>query len=145
MVADFAMKKPFIYIRTALGFLQYILVACQTLEPQGPNNLADCEAPGAVIKTANQVRGRISVLDTAHPDLWVIVSEQGIIGNPNPIYDGPDIVLPCNLPDSLKRQDVNVLFSGELRQYQGLLTTWTSTLYNSRLTAIKVRYGSKCI
>ncbi len=137
MVTGFAMKKLFIYLHIALSFLQYILVACQTLEPQGPNNLADCEVPGAVIKTANEVRGRISVLDTAHPDLWVIVSEQGIIGNPNPINDGPDIVLPCNLPDSLKRQDVNVLFSGELRQYQGSLTAWTSTLYNSRLTAIK--------
>ena len=124
---------------STLSFLQYLLVAYQTLEPQGPNNLADCEAPGAVVKTANDVQGRISVLDTAHPDLWVIVREQGIIGNPNPIYDGPDIILPCNLPDSLKRQDVNVLFSGELRQYQGSLTAWTSILYNSRLTAIKAR------
>jgi hypothetical protein len=133
------MKKSFLCICIVVSLLQGLLVACQNPEPDASNKLVDCVAPGAVIKTAQQVRGYISVLDADHPDLWVIVSEQGIIGNTNPIYDGPDIVLPCNLPDSLRKQDVRVLFSGELRYYQGPLTAWTSTLYNSRLTAIEVR------
>jgi hypothetical protein len=92
-----------------------------------------------IIKSAKDVRGRVSVLDLDNPNTWVIVSEQGIIGNPNPVYDGPDIVIPCNLPDTLKRQDTKVVFSGDLREYKGSARSWLSTLYSSRLTAIKRR------
>jgi len=74
-----------------------------------------CDLKRPTIKTANNAAGRISIFSKQYPDLWVIVSEDGIIGEDGPIYDGPDIVVICNLPDSLKVYDLQVIFSGELK------------------------------
>lgn len=134
------MKKLFVKLIVCVCCSSYPLVSCQeTVQLSIQENLGNCGLEGPAVKVAKDVRGRVSVLDASNPDLWVIVSEQGIIGNPNPIYDGPDIVIPCNLPDSLKRQNLKVIFSGDLKEYKGTAKGWLSTLYNSELTSVKSR------
>lgn len=93
----------------------------------------------AIVKVASNAKGRVARLSAEHPDKWVIVSEEGIIGNPNPIYDGPDIVLVCDFPDSLKVEDQKVIFSGQLTKPCETYETWTSVLYSGRLKDLHIR------
>ena len=74
-----------------------------------------CDLKRQTIKLAVNAVGRISIFNQQYPDLWVIVSDEGIIGKDKVIIDGPDIVVICNLPDSLKVYDLQVIFSGELK------------------------------
>ena len=94
-----------------------------------------CDVKRPTIKNANQVKGRITTL-SGHPDTWIIVSEEGIIGQNTPVFDGPDIVVVCNLADSLKILNQKVIFSGELKDSCDEFKAWTSKVYYSYLTEI---------
>ena len=89
-----------------------LIVSCKedgnTCEYEG------CDSRRQTVKVAHEVRGRISVLSSEYPEVWVIVAE-GIIGQSGPIFDGPDVVVACNLPDTLKEEGLTVVFSGELK------------------------------
>lgn len=106
-----------------------------------PCEYEGCDPKRQTIKIAEEVRGRISVLDSKHPNLWVIVSEEGIIGQEGPIFDGPDIVVACNLPDSLKENGLKVIFSGELKDACDDFKLFNSTLYYSNLTQMMVKFS----
>jgi hypothetical protein len=94
-----------------------------------------CDYQRPTIKNANQVKGRITTL-SGHPDTWIIVSEEGIIGQNTSIIDGPDIVIACNLADSLKILNQRVIFSGELKDSCDEFKALTSKIYYSYLTYI---------
>lgn len=94
-----------------------------------------CDVKRPTIKNANQAKGRITTL-TGHSDTWIIVSEEGIIGQNTPVFDGPDIVIACNLPDSLKVLNQKVVFSGELKDSCDEIKAWTSKVYYSYLIEI---------
>lgn len=121
-------------------FLCSIFLLCSFSCKQDSNtcDYEGCDLRRTTIKIANEVRGRISVLDSIHPDLWVIVSEEGIIGQNNPVFDGPDIVVVCNLPDSFKVYDTKVIFSGELKDAcdDFISSNSPSKIYYSNLTQI---------
>lgn len=97
-----------------------------------------CDIMRPTIKVANQSKGRIAILSAQHPDIWVIVSEEGIIGEDTPIFDGPDIVVVCNFPDSLKISDQRVVFSGELKDSCGDYEGWNSKIYYGYLTELSL-------
>ncbi len=98
-----------------------ILILFMLLVLSCNNNVKDsCEYTGCdpqrqTIKIAYEAKGRVEVFSQKFPDLWVIVSEEGIIGDNNAIFDGPDVVIICNLPDSMKIMGRKVIFSGELK------------------------------
>lgn len=96
-------------------FSVLILISFSCEKEIALNNLTNCYSSKSIIKTAENVKGRISILDNKHPDLWCIKSMQGIIGYDRPTYDSFDTVIPCSLPDSLKIQDLIVVFSGDLK------------------------------
>lgn len=98
-----------------------------------------CDLKRQTIKLADNAAGRINVL-SKHPDTWVIVSEEGIIGEDGPIYDGPDIVVICNLPDSLKVIGLQVIFSGELKDSCGDFDTWVSKNYYCSPSQITINH-----
>ena len=76
---------------------------------QTPCKYVGCDVKRPTIKNANLVKGRITTI-SGHPDTWIIVSEEGIIGQNTPVFDGPDIVIACNLADSLKILNQKVIF-----------------------------------
>jgi hypothetical protein len=98
-----------------------------------------CDQQRQTIKKAKEVKGRISVFDSQHPNLWVIVSEEGIIGSDAPIFDGPDVVIFCNIPDSLKTNNLRVIFSGELKDSCDDFKPSISEIYYSTITQISSR------
>jgi len=110
------------------------LTSCMSNE-QIPCNYVGCDVKRPTIKSANQVKGRITKL-TGHPDTWIIVSEEGIIGQNTPVFDGPDIIIACNLADSLKILNQKVIFSGKLKDSCDEFKAWTSKVYYSYLTEI---------
>jgi len=95
-----------------------------------------CDFRRPTIKVADHAKGRIGILSSQYPDTWVIISEEGIIGESTPIFDGPDIVVVCNLPDSLKINDQRVVFSGELKDSCTDFEKWTSKVYYGHLTTV---------
>lgn len=117
-----------------------LAVTCKQQEPQSSRLLdqSPCSDNRPTVKVAQSVKGRISVLDVDHPDVWVIVSMQGIIGEIRPIFDGPDIAIPCNLDNTFKKNNLEVIFSGSLKDSQGRSPPSLSTIYYSQLTNIQV-------
>lgn len=118
----------------ALGLL-FMSSSCQK------DNICEfngCDVMRPTIKVANQAKGRIAILSKQYPDTWVIVSEEGIIGEDTPIFDGPDIVVVCNFPDSLKISDHRVIFSGELKDSCGDYKAWNSKIYYGYLTSLSL-------
>ena len=97
-----------------------------------------CDPRRKTIKVAENSKARVSVLSIRHPDVWVLVAD-GIIGYDGPIFDGPDIVVPCNMPDSLKIMDLKVTFSGDLKSSCDEYGPSLSTIYHSNLRMIKSR------
>lgn len=97
-----------------------------------------CDTTRPTIKFANQAKGRITILSAQHPDTWAIISEEGIIGEDTPIFDGPDIVVVCNFPDTLKIIDQRVVFSGDLKDSCGDYETWNSKIYYGYLTEVSL-------
>lgn len=91
------------------------------------------------VKVAQEARGRVTLIAGENSDFWAIVSEEGIIGQNTPIYDGPDIIVPCNLPDTLKEVDLRVVFSGELKSACDDFASLNSfsTIYYSTLSQIR--------
>ncbi len=96
-----------------------------------------CDTQRPTIKNAKHVKGRITTL-SGRPDTWIIVSEEGIVGQNTPIFDGSDIVIACNLADSLKILNQKVIFSGELKDSCDEFKTWTSKVYYSYLTDLTI-------
>lgn len=126
---------------TVIVSLLSLTSSCQNQELEEPRKISDlgpCDVARKTVKVAKDVKGRVTVLDVDHPSLWVIVSEQGVIGVPGPVFDGPDIVIPCNMPDSLKKYDLKVVFSGDLKESQDGLPSGTSKLYYSSVTSIRL-------
>jgi hypothetical protein len=104
---------------------------------QAKSTLLPCNLNRKTIKAAQNAKGRISILDVQHPDTWVIVSEEGVIGQSSPIFDGPDIVVVCNMPESLKIYDLKVIFSGKLRDSGNDFKSGISKIYYSDLTKLQ--------
>ncbi len=110
------------------------LTNCMSIE-QTSCKYIGCDVKRPTIKNANQAKGRITTL-SGHPDTWIIISEEGIIGQNAPIFDGPDIVIACNLADSLKILNQKIIFSGELKNSCDEFKSWTSKVYYSYLTEV---------
>ncbi len=91
------------------------------------------------MKVAQNEGGRISVLSSEYPDVWVIVVD-GIVGEKGPIFDGPDVVVACNLPDTLEVEGLRVVFSGELKSTCDDFgpSSSSSAIYYSVLSQINV-------
>lgn len=102
------------------------------------SELGPCDVSRKTVKVARNVQGRVRIFDIDHPNLWVIVSQQGIIGQTGPIFDGPDIVVPCNLPDNMKQNGLLVVFSGDLKDSKNELPTLTNKVYYSQLTNLQL-------
>ncbi|MEN8249809.1 MAG: hypothetical protein ABFS32_12825 [Bacteroidota bacterium] len=92
----------------------YLSISCNN-ETKDPCQFNGCNSQRQTIKVASNAKGRISTLSQQYPDLWVIVSEEGIIGEESITFDGPDIIIVCNINDSLKVLGQKVIFSGELK------------------------------
>lgn len=124
--------------KTCLLTALVIVFGCKKPETD-PCVYEKCDPRKKTVKTATNTKAVVSVLDSRHPDIWVLVSEEGIIGSSHPTYDGPDIVVPCNLPDSLKVMGQKVLFSGELKPSCDDFEPGFSIIYYSNLQSIKTR------
>ena len=124
--------------KTCLLVLLTVIFGCEKPETD-PCAYEKCDPRKKTVKTATNSKARISVLDSCHPDIWVLVSEEGIIGSKYPAYDGPDIVVPCNLPDSLKVMGRKVLFSGKLKPSCNDFEPGFSIVYYTNLQSIKTR------
>lgn len=121
-----------------LSFILISSLGCEENEGPPSCEYEGCDPKRQTIKIAEEARGRISVLDSNHPNLWVIVSEEGIIGQEGPIFDGPDVVVACNLPDSIKEYGLQVIFSGELKDACGDFEPSNSTIYYSNIKQLQV-------
>lgn len=134
------MKNAFCVKPLTKYFLLIILLSnltnCKSNE-QTPCIYKGCDAERPTIKNAIHAKGRITTL-SGHPEIWIIVSEEGIISENTPIFDGPDIVVICNLADSLKIINQRVIFSGELKDSCNDFEAWTSKVYYSYLTDITI-------
>ena len=107
--------KIFIFLITVICFMSATSCNDDNIQDgQGGCQYDGCDLRRQTIKIATNASGRISVL-AKYPDIWAIVSEEGIIGEDDPSFDGPDIVVICSLPDSMKVIGLQVIFSGELK------------------------------
>ncbi len=128
--------KQIRYFTVLLVFGGMLTISCSN--EQNPCEFNGCDIMRPTIKVANHAKGRIAILSAQHPDIWVIVSEEGIIGEDKLLFDGPDIVVVCNFPDSLKISDQRVIFSGSLKDSCGDYETWTSKIYYGYLTELSL-------
>lgn len=126
-------------INKLVQFLLLSLILSCTDDDQDACEYNGCDIRRQTIKLADNAVGRISVLSQQYPDLWVIVSEEGIIGDDNVLIDGPDIVVICDLPDSLKTNGLKVIFSGDLKNSCKDFEKGLSAIYYSTPTMITVK------
>lgn len=95
----------------------------------------ECDHRRKTVKIANGSKG--TMLFFPNPDIWMIESREGIIGSNVPIIDGPDIVVPCNLPEEFKVKGLQVVFSGELKDACDDFNSSLSKFYYSTLVKIE--------
>ena len=116
-----------------IGFI----VSCQ--EDENTCQYEGCDSRRQTVKVAQEARGRIGILSSEYPDVWSIVAE-GVIGQSEPIFDGPDVIVVCNLPDTLKKEGLLAVFSGELKSACDDFgpPISTSAVYYSILTRINL-------
>lgn len=122
-----------------LLLLSTIIFSCS----KDANSPDDCHRKRRIIKQANGITGVVSRLSNEHPDVWCIVSMQGVIGSLETSYDSRDIVIPCNLPEELKVVGNQVLFSGELKDIGDDFKdspdkVWLENAYYSELSRIEL-------
>ncbi|HYK76773.1 MAG TPA: hypothetical protein VEV16_07340 [Daejeonella sp.] len=90
-----------------IGFLT--ILGCKKITQEG-----NCYQEYQTVKTATNVEGRMSILDSKHPEIWSIKVD-GIIGTKGPTYDSRDAVIPCNISEDLKKEGLKVIFSGKVK------------------------------
>ncbi|MBX2965148.1 MAG: hypothetical protein KF845_03315 [Cyclobacteriaceae bacterium] len=127
--------KQISYLFVLLIFFSMVAISCSN--EQNSCEYTGCDIMRPTIKIANQAKGRITILSAQYPDTWAIISEEGIIGGSTPIFDGPDIVVVCNFPDSLKISGQRVIFSAKLKDSCGdYEPSWNSKVYYGYLSAL---------
>ena len=109
-------------------FLLPLMLSCDN-EMQENCIYDGCDSRRKTIKVADNIVGRVSILSQHYPDTWVIISKKGIIGDGNMIYDGSDIIVICNLPDSIKFDGQKVVFSGKLKDSCDDFDKWVGEIY----------------
>ncbi|HYK77410.1 MAG TPA: hypothetical protein VEV16_10555 [Daejeonella sp.] len=83
------------------------LLGCKKAQDEG------CYQKYPTVKTARNVEGRMSILDSKYPEIWSIKVD-GSIGGQG--YDSQDaVVIPCNIPENLKKEGLRVIFSGQAK------------------------------
>jgi len=123
---------------TAILISAALILIAARCEEENSCDYKGCDPRRQTIKVAQNAIGRVAILSAQHPDVWVIVSEDGIIGENSVVFDGPDIVIACNLPDSMKKDGLKVIFSGELKDSCNDYNSFTSIIYYSSTENIQI-------
>lgn len=120
--------KKLIYFLTVSTFILFTSLGCK----KSDTDVSGCFGNRITVKSVTGVKGRISILDTKHPDLWCIISTQGIYNSEDPSYDSADIVIPCQLPEDFKKTGLLVTISGDLKDVgRDFKTDAYSVLYSN--------------
>lgn len=93
---------------------------------------------GKTIRDIKRAEGRIGILSKQYPDTWAIVPVQRSLDTAGTSIDGFDIIVPCELDDSFKREGLEVCFSARLKDSgNDFYTTYSvSKIYYGELTNI---------
>lgn len=104
--------------------------------------LERCHAEKETVKTVRNKQGIVSNY-SPRDTTWVILSVPG--DDRELFYDSQDVGVLCKLPDSLKIHGLNVIFSGDLKTYDGELEPVFPghTMYYLSITSLTERVDSQ--